>query len=162
MHHISISETSKLTQVPLQPSYSDLWLKPCPLSNELSIVTALSQWSSLQSKKRTSLPKTTCVVNSYIKVLFVMWPQANYINVIFAVLKCRVLPNPSNGQVTVNADGDHANYSCHEPYTLIGNTTRTCNSDGLWSGIDPTCKHAVQQYIKVYCTRVRSRIGVSG
>ena len=34
-------EASNFTQVPVQPSCEDSWLKPCPLSNELSIVTAM-------------------------------------------------------------------------------------------------------------------------
>jgi len=59
-YHISTSggfEASNLTQVPLQSSCTHLRLKPHPLSNELAIVTALGQWSPLQSEKITSLPE---------------------------------------------------------------------------------------------------------
>jgi len=50
-------EASNLTQVPLQPSCTHSRLKPHPLSNELAIVTALDQWSPLQSEKIASLPE---------------------------------------------------------------------------------------------------------
>jgi len=48
-------EASSLTQVPLQPSCTHSRLNPHPLSNELAIVTALGQWSPLQSEKIASL-----------------------------------------------------------------------------------------------------------
>jgi len=50
-------EVSNSTQVPLQPSCTHLRLKPHPLFNELAIVTALGQWSPLQSEKMASLPE---------------------------------------------------------------------------------------------------------
>ena len=31
-------------------------------------------------------------------------------------------------------------YQCDEGYTLIGNTNRTCLSDGNWSGETPKCQ----------------------
>ena len=43
--------------MPLQPSCTHLRLKSHPLSNELAIVTALGQWSPLQSEKIASLPE---------------------------------------------------------------------------------------------------------
>ena len=34
-----------------------------------------------------------------------------------------------------------ATYTCNTGYTLNGSsTTRTCGSDGVWSGSDPTCE----------------------
>ena len=50
-------EASNFTQVPVQPSCEDSGLKPCPLSNELSIVTAVGQWLLLQTEKRASVPE---------------------------------------------------------------------------------------------------------
>ena len=50
-------EAANMTQVPLQPSCTHSRLKPHPLSNELAIVTALGQWSPLQSEKIASLPE---------------------------------------------------------------------------------------------------------
>ncbi len=36
--------------------------------------------------------------------------------------------------------GTVATYNCTSGYTLSGDTTRTCGSDGQWSGNDPTCQ----------------------
>ena len=33
-----------------------------------------------------------------------------------------------------------ATYTCDTGYTLNGGTTRTCGSDGVWSGSDPACE----------------------
>ncbi len=33
-----------------------------------------------------------------------------------------------------------ATYTCVPGYTLNGGTTRTCGSDGVWSGSPPTCQ----------------------
>ena len=56
-------EASNFTQVPLQPSCGDSWLKAHPLSNELSIAT---QWSPLQSEKRAS---TKCASSTIVSTL---------------------------------------------------------------------------------------------
>ena len=55
---------------------------------------------------------------------------------------CGTLNNPTNGQVNVegNTFGSQANYSCSEGYVLNGNSTRMCQSDGQWSGSEPTCE----------------------
>ena len=33
-----------------------------------------------------------------------------------------------------------ATYTCDLDYTLIGVTSRTCDSDGMWSDSPPTCE----------------------
>ena len=33
-----------------------------------------------------------------------------------------------------------ANYSCNNGYLLVGNMTRTCQLDGMWSGTEPFCR----------------------
>ena len=33
-----------------------------------------------------------------------------------------------------------ATYTCDTGYTLNGGTTRTCGSDGVWSGFAPSCQ----------------------
>ncbi|XP_052808433.1 E-selectin-like isoform X2 [Mya arenaria] len=54
---------------------------------------------------------------------------------------CGSLSNPANGQVSAPAttEGSTATYSCNSCYTLVGDSTRTCEASG-WSGSEPTCQ----------------------
>ena len=36
--------------------------------------------------------------------------------------------------------GDTCNFTCNTGYELTGSDTRTCQSDGSWSGTDVSCK----------------------
>ena len=36
--------------------------------------------------------------------------------------------------------GETANYSCNTGYNLVGDSTRTCQATGVWSGSAPTCQ----------------------
>ncbi|HEY3449985.1 MAG TPA: hypothetical protein VGK67_26775 [Myxococcales bacterium] len=51
------------------------------------------------------------------------------------------LTAPAHGQAsaTTGVTGDVVTYSCDSGYSLAGNTTRLCQTDGTWSGADPTC-----------------------
>ncbi|XP_078604135.1 sushi, von Willebrand factor type A, EGF and pentraxin domain-containing protein 1-like [Branchiostoma floridae x Branchiostoma japonicum] len=53
----------------------------------------------------------------------------------------RLLP-PQNGTVTrwSHTVGTEVSYSCHEQYTLVGNSTRRCQSTGQWTGSKPYCQ----------------------
>ncbi|XP_064386156.1 uncharacterized protein LOC135334774 isoform X2 [Halichondria panicea] len=61
---------------------------------------------------------------------------------------CFSLPPLTNGVITysggptgISSDGSGATYSCNPGFTLNGGTTtRTCGSDGVWSGSEPTCQ----------------------
>ena len=57
-------------------------------------------------------------------------------------MDCGSLSDPSDGQVnfTATTEGSVANYTCDTGYDLVGDTTRTCQSDGQWSGSEPTCQ----------------------
>ena len=62
----------------------------------------------------------------------------------FAVISCPtpgVIVSPDNGRVSVGGVtiGSVATYSCDDGFTLMGTATRTCTSDGTWSGDNPTC-----------------------
>ncbi|XP_064386046.1 CUB and sushi domain-containing protein 2-like [Halichondria panicea] len=60
---------------------------------------------------------------------------------------CSDLTAPSNGMISYNTGttsprpvGTVATYTCVPGCTLNGGTTRTCGSDGVWSGSAPTCQ----------------------
>lgn len=55
---------------------------------------------------------------------------------------CENLTNPFNGVVSLNGTlvGSLAMYSCSMGYNLVGINTRSCQSDGQWSGSAPTCQ----------------------
>ena len=62
------------------------------------------------------------------------------------LLACLSLKNPSNGTVTcprgddaAPSTGDICTYTCNTGYKLIGSHTRTCQSNGSWSGSVPMC-----------------------
>ena len=55
---------------------------------------------------------------------------------------CSSLPNPDNGLISISGttSGSIATYSCDNGCTRRGSQTRTCQSDGTWSGNAPTCE----------------------
>ena len=58
-------------------------------------------------------------------------------------MDCDTLSDPANGQVNQTAGtpfGQTATYSCNTGYNLVGNSTRTCQASGNWSGSAPTCQ----------------------
>ena len=62
--------------------------------------------------------------------------------------QCDDLSVPSNGEIAscdsfkvgVSYEGDTCNFTCNTGYELTGNDTRTCQSDGNWSGTDDVCR----------------------
>ena len=57
---------------------------------------------------------------------------------------CIILTALSNGMIGYNMGTRTVNtvatYTCNRGYTLNGDTTRTCGSDGMWSGSPPVCQ----------------------
>ena len=73
-------------------------------------------------------------------------------------MDCGSLPDPANGQVSHTAGttlGLTATYSCNTGYNLVGDTTRTCEANGMWSGKAPICQSmfylAVSIIMSVQC-----------
>ena len=63
-------------------------------------------------------------------------------------MRCDSLLIPANGEITscssgrvgVGYEGDTCNFTCDTGYKLTGSDTRTCQSDGSWSGINGVCR----------------------
>ena len=55
---------------------------------------------------------------------------------------CSPLQNVTNGYVTYptnRSEGSIASYGCDEEFVLVGNETRICQSDSMWSNDEPGC-----------------------
>ena len=54
---------------------------------------------------------------------------------------CERLPDISNGEVELSGRtvGSTATYSCNQGFVLVGSSTRICQSNGQWSGSEPSC-----------------------
>ena len=58
-------------------------------------------------------------------------------------MDCGNLTDPGNGSVNHSAETTFAQtvtYSCDTGYELVGDSTRTCQATGNWSGSEPTCQ----------------------
>ena len=62
------------------------------------------------------------------------------------IVSCFSLTDPNNGSIDclLGDDGvpsyeDTCNFTCDTGYELTGSDTRTCQSDGSWSGSDDVC-----------------------
>ena len=80
----------------------------------------------------------------------------SYLIVVFflAGVVCPNLENPPNGRVSLPAEpvfGDQATYTCNGGLVPdSGNTTRTCEANGQWSGSEPTCGKQLQSIFISY------------
>ena len=74
-----------------------------------------------------------------LKLLFFNFTQSSLTS---AVVRCGVLPNQENGQVSIEDPPAYrtlANYTCDDGFLLMGESSRTCQLNGLWSGMPPLC-----------------------
>ena len=65
---------------------------------------------------------------------------------IHLLVSCPSLDDPSNGTVNCSLGDDEVpsfedtcSFTCDTGYELTGSNTRTCQSDGSWSGSDAVC-----------------------
>ena len=64
----------------------------------------------------------------------------------YFLVQCSSLTNPNNGMINCSLVDDEAssyedtcNFTCNTGYELTGSDTRTCQSNGNWSGSNVTC-----------------------
>ena len=71
--------------------------------------------------------------------------ELKYMFIYLIAVNCGLLPDPANGQVSANGTvfQQTAIYSCNTSYNLVGDSTRTCQATGTWSGSEPTCQRTL-------------------
>ena len=80
----------------------------------------------------------------------------NYVCALITIVNCSALNRPMNGMVSCSLgdDGfysyeDNCSFTCNTGYELTGSDTRTCQSNGSWSGTDTMCRRG--NYIAMSC-----------
>ena len=70
-------------------------------------------------------------------------------------MTCLPLAAPGNGIIECSVEDDEdpsyedtCNFTCNSGYQLTGSDTRTCQSDGSWSGSTSTCTRGVSSICK--------------
>ncbi|CAB4022737.1 Hypothetical predicted protein, partial [Paramuricea clavata] len=56
--------------------------------------------------------------------------------------RCKVLHHPTNGRIIAHSrycGGEQTEFICYSGYKLKGSRRITCQSDGSWSAVSPTC-----------------------
>ena len=66
-----------------------------------------------------------------------------FVFLFLTVVDCGTLTNPSNGQANDTAGTTFrqiTTYTCDIGYNLMGDSNRTCQATGMWSGSKPICQ----------------------
>ena len=63
-------------------------------------------------------------------------------------VNCSTPKQPNHGTVSYNDTGYNmvVVYKCDEGYSLIGSSTRVCQSNGNWSGEEPVCERKHEEF----------------
>ena len=118
-------------------------------SSVLWPLEAVSSHWSYNNHKHYHSPGKTCTAHSGFPYDHetVAHNQILFISLFSTVVDCGTLANPANGQVSTTARTTFrqtATYSCNTGYNLVGDSTRTCQATGQWSGSVPTCQRMLQ------------------
>ena len=96
-------------------------------------------------KKRSFLSKCNIVLVQYHHLISLI------LKFIVHTVTCQALTKVDNGDVkcSLGDDGiysfeDTCTFTCNSGYTLTGSGTRTCQSDGSWSGSDGACNRGTK------------------
>ena len=57
----------------------------------------------------------------------------------------------SSDRVGMGYEGDTCSFTCNTGYELTGSDTRTCQSDGSWSGSEVACSRGMYHCYKNTC-----------
>ena len=92
--------------------------------------------------------------NSFVffEILFKLDQHLHIAFLFSTVVDCGALTDPANGQVSHpdgTTFGQTATYSCNTGYTLVGDSTRTCEATENWSGDAPTCERMLCVQLQV-------------
>ena len=88
-----------------------------------------------------------------------MVATVQYYSIIVAIeIQCDNLSTPANGEITSCSSGrvrmgyeeDTCSFTCNTGYELTGSDTRTCQSDGSWSGSDDVCRRGNASFYTAY------------
>ena len=55
---------------------------------------------------------------------------------------------------------DTCNFTCNTGYELTGSGTRTCQSNGSWSGTDNVCKKGMFTFVHNYVLEWKNRLKI--
>ena len=71
-----------------------------------------------------------------------------YMHSMIAAINCGSPSEPDNGAVTFTSTTfqSQATFTCDSGYSLEGSSSRTCQSDGTWSGQAPVCNRGIYMY----------------
>ncbi len=69
---------------------------------------------------------------------------------------CHSLPPLSNGTISYSDstpdEGSVAAHTCEPEFTIVGGSSRVCQSDGTWTGVSITCELGGNIYVQQnYC-----------
>ena len=111
---------------------------------------AMGMWSGSESTCLRMLLSFACRIGETVcSINDLLFTHASHVHVFLTliVVDCGALTNPANGQVTHPTGttfGQTATYSCNTGYNLVGDSARTCQATGMWSGSVPTCLRMLQ------------------
>ena len=130
------------------------WISPIPHSSQQP--TTLAIWDTVSMETALRLVKLMEIglqvhllvnVSSWRQWCIYRWIFQFYS--VFVVVDCGSLEDPDNGQVEFfnTTFESTANYTCDLGYSLNGNSTRTCEANGNWSGDLPSCECKLLKYL---------------
>ena len=147
LYHVDIEmetvSSVQHVQIAMQAAWSLLGdLDSALISKQRLVATFMITMHVLQAVLGISLMHPSTVVSLLIHCAHVQTHACILIrNCLTAGVQCPVV-NLRNGQVdttTDRFDGSIANYSCDTGFNLHGPSSRTCQENGTWSNLPPTC-----------------------